>query len=284
MNVDARPDPIDLSAISRNLNRGADGIWHAPGHQDLRFNEDAEIDWERIELESFWYRYRNRYFLDVLNRFPPTGTLFEIGAGNGAVALAVQRAGRPVVAIEPTVRMAKYAKSRGVTNVACLFVDDAQFSEGSLENVGMFDILEHVPDDAGFLSRTRRLMPAGGRLYCAVPSYQSLWSHEDAEAHHIRRYLLSDLCRKIETAGFAVEHASYYFLPLLLPILICRTIPSLLKVRTHRTRSTAQQEHQVGHGLIARIIDITLGAELRFLSSGRSLPLGASCCVVARAA
>ncbi len=283
MTDDARPEPIDLSAISGNLVRGEDGIWFSLDHHDLRFNEDAEIDWESIEQKSFWYRYRNRYFLDVLNRFPPTGTLFEIGAGNGAVTLAIQRAGRPIVAIEPTVRMAKHARSRGILNVACSFLDDAQFSEGSLENVGMFDILEHVPDDAGFLSRTRRLMPPGGRLYCAVPAYQSLWSHEDTEADHIRRYLLSDLCRKMEGAGFAVEHASYYFLPLLLPILICRTIPSLLKVRTHRTRSTAQQEHQVGNGLIARLVDITLRAELRFLSSGRSLPLGASCCVVARA-
>ncbi|OGS39820.1 MAG: hypothetical protein A2506_13460 [Elusimicrobia bacterium RIFOXYD12_FULL_66_9] len=283
MTVGAPPEPIDLSAISGGLVRGEDGIWFSPGHHDLRFNEDAEIDWESIEQKSFWYRYRNRYFLDVLNRFPPAGTLFEIGAGNGAVTLAIQRVGWPIVAIEPTVRMAKHAKSRGVMNVACSFVDDAQFSEGSLKNVGMFDILEHIPDDARFLSRTRHLMPVGGRLYCAVPSYQSLWSHEDTEADHIRRYLLSDLCRKIEAAGFAVEHASYYFLPLLLPILICRTIPSLLKVRTHRTRSTAQQEHQVGDGLIAWIVNITLGAELRFLSSGRSLPMGASCCVVARA-
>ena len=157
--------PADLRAIADNLVLGSNGIWEAAGHQDFGFAESDPTDWLQIEQSSYWYRHRNRCFVALLERFPPLGTLFEIGAGNGSVSLAIQSAAFSVVAVEPTERWAANAKSRGVHTVVCADLEDARFHEGALANVGMFDVLEHIDDDADFLKRVRRLMPAGGRFY-----------------------------------------------------------------------------------------------------------------------
>jgi len=275
--------PADLSTIADNLVLGSDGIWEAAGHQDLGFAESDPTDWLRIEQTSYWYRHRNRCFVALLERFPPRGALFEIGAGNGSVSLAIQSAGFPVVAVEPTERWASNAKSRGVHTVVCAGLEDARFHEGALANVGMFDVLEHIDDDAGFLRQLRRLMPAGGRFYCAVPAYRWLWSLEDTAAGHVRRYRLRELGSKVTAAGFTVEHATYYFAPLVIPVLVLRAIPTRLGMRRARTAEQSASEHSLGEGIAGRLAQSALDWEIGWLAAGRRCPVGSSCFVVARA-
>jgi SAM-dependent methyltransferase len=275
--------PTDLSAIADNLVLGSNGIWEAAGHQDLGFAESDPTDWLRIEQTSYWYRHRNRSFVALLEQFPPHGALFEIGAGNGTVSLAIQSAAFSVVAVEPTERWASNAKSRGVHTVVCAGLEDARFHDGALANVGMFDVLEHIDDDANFLRRLRRLMPAGGRFYCAVPAYSWLWSVEDTAAGHVRRYRLGELSRTVTAAGFTVEHATYYFAPLVIPILLLRAIPTRLGIRRARTAETSASEHRLGKGIAGRLAQSALDQEIRWLSAGRRCPVGSSCFVVARA-
>ena len=275
--------PADLSTIADNLVLGSNGIWEAAGHQDLGFAESDPTDWLRIEQTSYWYRHRNRCFVALLERFPPLGALFEIGAGNGSVSLAIQSAAFPVVAVEPTERWASNAKSRGVHTVVCAGLEDARFHEGALANVGMFDVLEHIEDDADFLRRLRKLMPAGGRFYCAVPAYNWLWSLEDTAAGHVRRYRLGELGRKVTAAGFTVEHATYYFAPLVIPILLLRAIPTWLGFRRARTAEKSASEHSLGEGIAGRLAQSALDQEIRWLASGRRCLVGSSCFVVARA-
>ena len=275
--------PADLSAIADNLVLGSNGIWEAAGHQDLGFAESDPTDWLQIEQTSYWYRHRNRCFVALLERFPPLGALFEIGAGNGSVSLAIQSASFPVVAVEPTERWAANAKSRGVQTVVCAGLEDARFHEGALANVGMFDVLEHIDDDADFLRRLRRLMPAGGRFYCAVPAYNWLWSLEDAAAGHVRRYRLAELSSTVTAAGFTVEHATYYFAPLVVPILVLRAIPTRLGIRRARTAEKSASEHSLGEGIAGRLVQSALDQEIRWLVAGRRCLVGSSCFVVARA-
>jgi SAM-dependent methyltransferase len=116
------------------------------------------------------------------------------------VSLAIQSAAFSVVAVEPTERWASNAKSRGVHTVVCADLEDARFHEGALANVGMFDVLEHIDDDADFLRRVRKLMPAGGRFYCAVPAYSWLWSLEDAAADMFGATGLGELRRTVTAA------------------------------------------------------------------------------------
>lgn len=272
----------DLSTIGTELVLGPDGIWYANNHTDLAFLSLDETDWASLEPRSFWYRHRNRVLAHVMTRYRPTGMLYEIGAGNGSVVLNLQQLGIEVIAIEPTVRFAKAAKARGVRVVACTSIDEAGFRAGALQSVGLFDVLEHIEDQAQFLEKIGSLMPKGGRLFCAVPSYQWLWSTEDAVAGHLRRYTAASLTRVFEHAGFQVEYVTYYFAVLPVAILILRTLPTALRLRSKRSSSLSHREHDLGDGFLSRLVEFVLRVESKLLASAGRLPFGASCLAVAR--
>lgn len=273
----------DLAALAQNLAREEPGYWRAHGHEDLKFIESDPTDWLAIEESSFWYQHRNRLFTAIVDRLPPEGTFFEIGAGNAPVSFALQKAGYEVVAIEPTVRFAKNARQRGVREVVCSDLETARFIPGALGAVGMFDVLEHIRDDLDYLRQVRSLMPRGGLLYCAVPAWDFLWSREDEAIGHVRRYSLARLNDSIMRAGFSVCYQTYYFAALLLPILLLRAIPSRLGIRPPRSTASTRREHVLRPGLAATVVERWLAWELGHVQRGGACTYGASCFVVARA-
>lgn len=274
---------INIKDISKNLVESPHGIFTTPKHQDLEFAYADSSNWPEIERFSYWYQHRNRCFSSIVRRFPPAGPIFEIGSGNGSVALALQEAGQEVVAIEPTVNSAIMSRRRGVKNIICARFEEAGFAKGSLSNIGLFDVLEHIDDDKDFIKRLGELMPKGGYFYCAVPAWNQLWSAEDDAAGHCRRYSLKQLCRIFESTRFQVQYSSYFFAPLLLPIFFLRTIPSALGLRTLRTPELSNREHTLPKGLAGSILSTALEREVQCISHGKKKHIGASCLLVARA-
>lgn len=278
------PSDPQLPARASKLELSQDGIWFAHGDVDQGFAGDDETDWAEIEERSFWYRHRNDVVLDILRRFPYAGWLFEIGAGNGAASRAIEAAGLPVVAVEPTVAWARRARGRGLRHVICAHFEKAGFGPGTLDNVALFDVLEHVEDDRGFLSDLRRLMPAGGRLYLAVPAFQALWSREDEASGHRRRYRERGLTALVEAVGFRLEYSTYFFLPLAPAIWVARALPYKLGLAAERTHASSAADHGVDDSAGAKAMRTALGWELAMLRRGLRMPLGSSLLVVARVA
>jgi hypothetical protein len=276
--VDASIDESRLRALGRNLAPSTEaGILAPPSPTGaLSFPDGGHQECLQLEEGSFWFRHRNRCIVEVLARHPPNGPLFDIGGGNGFVTLAIQSAGYPAVLVEPAMAGARSARDRGLSPVVCSTVEDAGFSEGALPAVGLFDVIEHLEDDVGFLAKLRRLQPTGGMLYITVPAYSWLWSAEDVHAGHFRRYRLRSLRRLVEESGYRVEFASYLFAALPLPLLLMRGLSGLVKARP-----TAQQQHDVGR--MRGLADAVLGLELPLLRRGRALPFGSSCLVAATA-
>jgi 2-polyprenyl-3-methyl-5-hydroxy-6-metoxy-1,4-benzoquinol methylase len=174
------------------------------------------------------------------------------------------------------------ARRRGVAITIQSTLEDAGFKPGCLPAVGMFDVLEHIQDDEGFLRQVSELLAPGGRLYLTTPAYQALWSTEDQFAGHYRRYTLAALRKKLAAVGLQVEFASYIFLFLPLPVLLLRALPSRLGLRRSVNLEQEVKEHGSPGGATGRILDGLLRAELKRLQDGRRLPFGGSCLVAAR--
>jgi SAM-dependent methyltransferase len=222
----------------------------------------------------------------VVASFPPDvdGTIFDIGGGNGLVSLRLAKAGFDVALVEPGSIGATNAKNRGLETVICATTRTARFKERSLPAVGLFDVIEHIEDDLGFLQSIRGLMQEGGRLYATVPSYSFLWSADDALAGHFRRYAAGDLCRLLQAAGFGVEFSSYVFRFLPVPIFLLRTLPHRLGVaRTDREGRKPARDHAAHGGLVADILSSLLWPEIENLDKKKAMRFGASCLVVGRA-
>jgi SAM-dependent methyltransferase len=59
----------------------------------------------------------------------------------------------------------------------------------------MFDVLEHIGDDAAAVRWCHDHLRSQGLLFVSVPACPFLWSRHDEELHHFRRYRPSDLSR-----------------------------------------------------------------------------------------
>jgi SAM-dependent methyltransferase len=266
---------IDLTAIASALRRDHSGYWTADGASEISYPAEGNDQCFAVEEQSFWFAHRNRMILEALRTFPPAqGPLFDVGAGNGFVAAALQQAGFDTIAIEPNHAGALHAVRRGVQHVVRGELQSVGFVEQCAGGIGLFDVLEHIQADAAFLLAASRYLRPGGRLYLTVPASQTLWSQEDVYAGHFRRYSLASLRSTLESAGLTVDYATYFFSLLPLPIYLFRAL--------RRSRAAGTAQHRAGGRVTRKLVEGVLATESAWIRRGRTIPFGASCLAVAR--
>jgi len=271
----------DISNIARNVTQEASGIWVAHDQQDVSYPEDGNEACFAVEDSSFWFQHRNSVISDLVRDYSPHDTIFDIGGGNGCVSSALQRAGQEVVLVEPGRQGACNAVQRGIGTVIQSTLQDAHFCRDSLPSAGLFDVLEHIEDDTGFLRDIFSYLRPGGRLYLTVPAYGWLWSAEDVHAGHFRRYTRRLLSDRLRDAGFEVTFSSYLFSFLVPPILLFRAIPTRLGLRRRRIASRTKKEHSAGPGFSQALIRHCLQGERGRIQRRKALWAGSSCIAVA---
>lgn len=268
------------SSFSSELYRDNTGIWFSRKSERVAYPDDGNAGCFQVEEHSFWFRHRNTVILSLVGRFPPRGMFFDVGGGNGFVSAALQDAGFEVALIEPGLDGIRNARSRGVRNLVCSAFDSVGFFPASTPAIGLFDVLEHVKDDGGFLQKIFAALSPGGRVYIAVPSWWFLWSAEDTFAGHYRRYSLSSLSRRLCRCGFRILYKSFFFALLPLPILVLRTMPTALGLREAHAGS-AINELAGGGSRETPFLDRYLRLEAGIIAGGGRIPFGASCFVIA---
>src|SRR5689334_24870025 len=153
-----RMPALDLSEIARNVDLGQGGLWTARTVSDVSYPESGNDLCFAVEESSFWFRHRNNCIVEAVKSFPSAGAFFDVGGGNGYVALALQNAGFEVVLVEPGLSGARNALKRCVHHVVRATLEDAGFRPEVLCAVGLFDVIEHIEDDRGFLARIAELL------------------------------------------------------------------------------------------------------------------------------
>ncbi len=275
---------IDIERISRGLHLEGDGIWYAYRASEVSYPADGSQMCLEVEDESFWFKHRNDCLIEAVRRFPPAGPIFDVGGGNGHVAAALIRSGFETVLIEPSPQGSRAAKTRRqIPQVICATLEEAKFLPGSLGAVGMFDVLEHIEDDQGLLKRLSGILQPSGRLYISVPAYRLLWSDVDSAAGHHRRYSLRTLRRRLTQVGFEIDYMTYFFRLLPIPVLLLRTLPSLLGRRRQRTVERMKSAHLAERSFLKRLAQVVLAREMKRIRRGGRMRFGGSCLVVASA-
>lgn len=272
----------DLHQLAPGIELNQHGWWERNKTTAVSYPEEGNALCFAVEDSSFWFRHRNLCILEALRQFPPPGTFFDIGGGNGCVARAIQDAGLDVVLIEPGSDGARNAVHRGIRHVLRGTLDDAAMAPGKLPAAGLFDVLEHISEDVGFLRNIHRLLVPGGRLYVTVPAWQSLWSGDDELSGHARRYALPELCKVLELSGLTVEFATYFFGFLPLPILLQRALPYRLGFKPKIAEDKVRSDHKIGSPVIRRIVEGLNRRELARIAKRRPVRVGGSCLAVAR--
>jgi len=271
---------IDISEIATNLAPGEDGIWSSKCRSQISYPEDGNTYCNEIEDRSFWFKHRNKCIIEVIRLYSPQGTIFEVGGGNGFVSQAIVQLGEDVVLVEPGLSGVRNAHSRGIKKIICATFQDAGFKPHSLPAVGLFDVLEHIEDAKSFLQTIKGSLVTNGRLYMTVPAYKFLWSGEDINALHYRRYTCKSLSKLLESVGFRIDVATYIFSVLPFPIFFFRTIPAWLGIRKELDIKKIKKEHYKNRGMITFLLNWMLEKELSRLKSNKIIPFGGSCLVV----
>lgn len=165
---------------------------------------------------SWWYRGRVKAVraAHAAVPVPIVNRLLDFGAGFGGMAPELHRFSEKIYAFEPEPTAHEILTQRGYEKT---YSDKDSALTSNPEIICLFDVLEHIQDDKGFLASAYTALPENGRIIITVPAYQALWSEHDVTHKHFRRYTKKEVTRDLIDAGFIVEYASYWNMALLVP-------------------------------------------------------------------
>ena len=226
-----------------------------------------------LEARNYWFRARNALLTWTLRRyFPGARNFLEIGCGTGFVLAGI-------AAAAPQLGLHASEVSSGGLPYAASRTPGAEFLQMDaraipyrehFDVIGLFDVLEHIEDDAQVLAETRRALRPGGGVLITVPQHRFLWSSYDELAHHVRRYQARELMDKLAAAGFRKVMMTS-FVSLLLPLM---ALSRLLR-RARSGPIDVLAELRVGR-MINWALESVLALERGMIRLGVRFPAGGS--------
>ncbi len=273
---------LNLSEYATNIFE-KDGIYLCKNNSAVSYPEEGNQNCFIIEDNSFWFRHRNICISEAIKKYSKDKVFFDIGGGNGFVSMGLNKSGIETVVVEPGIQGCVNARSRGLENVMCATLQDADFNKESIESAGLFDVVEHIEDDVEFLKTLSVYLKKGAKLYITVPSFNWLWSNEDKFAGHYRRYTLKSLKKVLEKAGYEIEYSTYIFSILPLPIMLFRCLPYWLGLaKKSEDLSKNVKEHKEKKGILSGLLNLIWNWEINKIKKSKRIFFGGSCFVVAK--
>ena len=242
-----------------------------------------------VEDRHFWFRARNRLIFElterISSRLKPGHLVLEVGCGTGNVLRALRKACPHgiVFGMDLWFEGLRQAQTRSSGFLVQGDVRNCPFGK-TFDLIGMFDVLEHVPEDLETLVALRRLLGTNGKLMLTVPAHQYLWSYFDEAAVHCRRYSSEEIHKKLTVAGFEVEFLSQYMASIWPLVWMVRKMNGRFRrPNPDNARTCAAREFRLVP-VVNNILEFLLNLEVRWLVSGRTLPIGTSLIIIARRA
>lgn len=247
-----------------------------------------------VEDRHFWFRARARLIAtlvqQIVTSLPSGYRVLEVGCGTGQVLRVLEQTCTRgiVMGMDLFIEGLRFARRRVNVPLIQSDIHASPFTVG-FEVIGLFDVLEHLPDDRAVLRDLHAMLSPGGVLILTVPAHQSLWSYFDEAAHHCRRYEPEDLMAKLGEAGFLVEYLSP-FMSLLFPLIwagrrLASSVPRRGMTRATANGSDANRRAQEELRIIPVVNGVLAGllmTESAWVKRRQRLPGGTSLVAVAR--
>ena len=272
--------------LSHKLVRDQHEIWVPTGGDAvLSYPDSGNMLCFQLEDRSFWFAHRNEAIMAAMRRYLPGGRrVLDLGGGNGYVTRRMLDEGYEAVLMEPGPAGALNGKTqRKIPEVICATLEQCAFPEGTFDAVTLFDVVENIENDAGFLDQVANVLTKDGLVFITVPEHQWMWSSSDDSAQHYRRYNRATMLRALGSR-FKLEYFTYFFGALVLPTLLLRCLPYRMR-RGKAGGATVlkeEDEHGTGGGLAVRVLKVMLKPEVGLIRRGWCLPVGGSILCVGR--
>jgi SAM-dependent methyltransferase len=224
-----------MNQINNKFIRNKDGYYttEAANLDDISYPKEGNGVCFEYETTSQWFQARNKTIEGMIKSYPFKGDFLDVGGGNGFQLKSLQegllrKEGVVSAMCEPGPDGCRNAVARGVENVYCTMVSDFPFEAYKIDGIGLFDVIEHIENDTAFMTEISRFLPAGSRIYITVPAMGMLWSSEDVNAGHFRRYNNKEVKRLVDATGLNLVHKSYFFSYYVPFVFLLRVIPEFL--------------------------------------------------------
>lgn len=152
---------------------------------------------------------RNRVKSVIRKASTQKGTLLDVGCATGDFLFAFQAlSGWDVTGQEIVPEAAAAARAKGLTIIE-KNLEDANLSDGSLDVITLWDVLEHMPNPAGTLQICYALLKPGGMLVLKCPDpagreasmFRESWIGYEAP-QHLFGFPKPVLLNKLKETGF----------------------------------------------------------------------------------
>jgi SAM-dependent methyltransferase len=175
--------------------------------------------------DHFWMQWRHRVLVRTIRRAgTPLRQALEIGCGHGVARDMLERdLGITVDGCDLNQTALEMAKpGRGKLFTYNIF-DQEPSLLGHYDAVFLLDVIEHIIDDAAFLSAALQHLRPGGLVFVNVPASMLLFSDYDRAAGHVRRYTKASMAKLLRRCGVEPDAVHQWGLPMV-PLLVARKI------------------------------------------------------------
>jgi SAM-dependent methyltransferase len=192
-------------------------------------DRDAFALLANAERDHWWFRGR-RFFIERTIRtlgLTQPARILDAGCGSGGNLALLGRFGT-VYGFEYDPEAREAAASRGIATIAAgALPQDVPFADDRFDLIGMFDVLEHLPQPVESLRALSARLAPEGALLVTVPALPQLWGPHDDVHNHVRRYTDTTLRAHVQAAGLRVEYLTYMN-ALLLPLAVVQRLKERL--------------------------------------------------------
>jgi len=184
----------------------------------------ADSWFDMATSNHFWMEWRFRRLISFIEQGFVTlsdNKIFEIGCGNGIVINQI----RSLFNVSPDGcdlnDMALKMINIDNNEIYCYNIYDKEVElKEKYDVIILFDVIEHIKDDIGFINACLFHLKPNGKCIINVPAYTHLYSKYDKAVGHVRRYSKSLVRKKFSQIDGQALQMQYwgvalYFLALL---------------------------------------------------------------------
>lgn len=164
---------------------------------DYDLDRVHELYWKMMldnvpEEHSVEIKKLREYLLRDLQRFRTTGSLLEIGCGEGDFLEAAAENGWKTTGIEVSGTAARAAREKHGLEVLTGTVEQhlSRLASGSFDVIVLWGLVEHVRDPGEILRTVKRLVRSGGAVLLYTPNANSIFHRLARTAHRLSFGLL----------------------------------------------------------------------------------------------
>jgi SAM-dependent methyltransferase len=228
-----------------------------------------------VEDEHWWFRGRWAVVEALLSRteLPARPRILDAGCGTGGNLQRYAQLGE-AWGVDPSPEAVSFCQERGLNQVRQAGLESLPFEQGEFDLIAATDVIEHIEAEQVALRELWRVAAPGAAMLLTVPAYMWLWSDEDDNLHHKRRYTRPRLRRAVEQSGWDTRIATYFNSILLGPIALAKRLPQ----RSNEHKADLERTPPGLNGPLSAPMRL----EAALIRRGASLPAGVSVGIVCR--